>query len=171
MGNVPLYQFILLAIVALAIVIAISNFFERSPRRRRQHPLAQVLFFPVFILSVTAIISEIAGWALMVWRAVGFVQQGAWEALNTETVLGWVDFYPTEIAFDWSWSGQLAAHVANMDATIFLTVVLPFALLAVMVSFVVACGLALGLMDRQPALPARAMVPVRARRPLYRIER
>jgi len=165
MGNIPLYQLILLAIVALAIVIAISNFFERpSPRRRRPHPVSQVLFFPVFIFSVTAIVSEVAGWALLVWRAVGFAQAGQWEALNTETVLGWVDFYPTEIAFDWSWSGQLAAHIANMDATIFLTVVLPSALLAVMVSFVVLCGLALGLIDRQPALPTRAFVPVRARR-------
>lgn len=147
MGNIPLYQLIGLAVVALAIVASISNLFERKARRPRDRgPLFQVLFFPVFLLSVSAIVSEIAGWALLVWRSAGFALSGSWEALNTETVLGWVDFYPIERSFDWSWSGQMVAHIANSDATVFFTIILPFSLLILMVGFVVLFGLAVGLM-------------------------
>ncbi|MFD2263231.1 hypothetical protein ACFSM5_10060 [Lacibacterium aquatile] len=137
MGNIPLYQLIVLASAALSIVVAISDFSDRPARRRRGIP-AGILFLPAVFLAVFAVVSEVAGWALLVWRLADF----SWEPLSTETVLAWVDFYPREIfPNDWSWAGQLATQLAASDACVFFTVILPFSALVPMVAYMVVVGL------------------------------
>src|SRR6218665_1881842 len=118
----PLYQIILLAIAALAVVAAIANIAEnRNARSPGRGVLFQILFLPVMILAFGAIFSEIVGWGILFWKLIGYAETSVWNTLNAGDALFWAGL---DINTVWPWSSRGAAYLATMDAAAFFTVIL-----------------------------------------------